>query len=39
MVCLSKTNDPLLKKFYLAFLVIFLVGYTMQVLWLKKQKK
>jgi len=28
-----------LKKFYLAFLVIFLVGYVMQFLWLKKQKK
>jgi len=28
-----------LKKFYLAFLVIFLAGYVMQFLWLKKQNK
>ena len=36
---LTNSNDPMLKKFYLAFLVIFLVGYVMQFLWLKKQKK
>ncbi|MCH8866949.1 MAG: hypothetical protein IID58_08870 [Proteobacteria bacterium] len=36
---LSTPHDPMLKKFYLAFLVIFLVGYVMQFLWLKKQKK
>ena len=36
---LSNPHDPMLKKFYLAFLVIFLVGYVMQFLWLKKQEK
>ena len=36
---LSNPHDPMLKKFYLAFLAIFLVGYAMQFLWLKKQKK
>ena len=36
---LTDPQDPLLKKFYLAFLVIFLAGYVMQFLWLKKQKK
>ncbi|MFT5140172.1 MAG: putative membrane protein [Lysobacterales bacterium] len=36
---LSNPTDPLLKKFYLAFFVIFLAGYVMQVLWLKKQKR
>lgn len=35
---LTNPHDPMLKKFYLAFLVIFLVGYAMQFLWLKKQK-
>ena len=36
---LTTPHDPMLKKFYLAFLIIFLVGYVMQFLWLKKQKK
>ncbi len=36
---LTNPRDPMLKKFYLAFLVIFLVGYVMQFLWLKKQNK
>ena len=36
---LTNPDDPMLKKFYLAFLVIFLVGYVMQIQWLKKQKK
>jgi uncharacterized membrane protein len=36
---LTDPHDPMLKKFYLAFLVIFLVGYVMQFLWLRKQKK
>lgn len=36
---LTNPHDPMLKKFYLAFLVIFLVGYVMQFLWLKGQKK
>lgn len=35
---LTDPQDPLLKKFYLGFLVVFLVGYAMQFLWLKKQK-
>jgi uncharacterized membrane protein len=35
---LTNPSDPLLKKFYLAFLVVFLVGYALQVRWLKKQK-
>jgi uncharacterized membrane protein len=33
---LSTPADPLLRKFYLAFLVIFLLGYAMQFLWLKR---
>ncbi len=36
---LTNPQDPMLKKFYLAFLVIFLVGYVMQFQWLKKQKR
>jgi uncharacterized membrane protein len=35
---LTDLQDPLLKKFYLAFFAVFLVGYAMQFLWLKKQK-
>ena len=35
---LTNPHDPLLRKFYLAFVAIFLVGYGMQFLWLKKQK-
>jgi len=34
---LTNPEHPLLRGFYLAFLVIFLVGYVMQFLWLKKQ--
>jgi uncharacterized membrane protein len=34
---LTDPLDPLLKKFYLAFLVVFLVGYTLQFRWLRKQ--
>ena len=30
-------EDPLLKMFYLAFLVTYLVGFTAQVLWLRKR--
>ncbi len=36
---LTNPSDPMLKKFYLAFLVIFLVGYAMQFLWLRKQDR
>lgn len=35
---LTDPQDPLLKKFYLGFVVVFLVGYTLQFLWLRKQK-
>ncbi len=34
---LTNPHDPLLRKFYLAFLIIFLVGYVLQFRWLKKQ--
>lgn len=30
-------EDPLLKQFYLAFLITYLVGVTAQCLWLRKQ--
>lgn len=33
---LSNPEDPILKMFYLAFVVIFLVGYILQFLWLRK---
>lgn len=36
---LTDPHDPMLKKFYLAFLVIFIAGYVMQFLWLKKRTK
>lgn len=35
---LSDPEDPVLKMFYLAFLVIFVVGVAMQFLWLKNNK-
>ena len=34
---LADPRDPILGKFYLAFLVVFLVGYAMQFLWLRRQ--
>lgn len=34
---LTDPHDPLLKKFYLGFLVVFLIGSVFQMLWLKKQ--
>ena len=34
---LTDPQDPLLMKFYLGFVVVFLVGYTLQFLWLRKQ--
>lgn len=34
---LTNPHDPLLRKFYFAFLVIFLVGYVLQFRWLRKQ--
>ena len=33
---LSDKHDPLLRNFYLLFVVIFLVGYVAQFIWLKK---
>ncbi len=30
-------EDPMLRGFYLAFLVTYLIGVTLQCLWLKKQ--
>lgn len=33
----TNIEDPLLRGFYLAFLVAYIVGYILQVLWLKKQ--
>jgi uncharacterized membrane protein len=33
---LTDKHDPLLRNFYLLFLVIFLVGYIAQFIWLKK---
>jgi uncharacterized membrane protein len=32
---LTNPQDPLLKKFYLGFFVVFLVGYTLQFRWLR----
>ena len=34
---LTNPRDPLLTKFYLAFLVVFIIGYGLQVRWLKRQ--
>jgi uncharacterized membrane protein len=33
---LTDKHDPLLRNFYLLFVVIFLVGYVAQFIWLKK---
>lgn len=30
-------EDPLLRSFYLAFLIVFIVGFIFQVIWLRKQ--
>jgi uncharacterized membrane protein len=35
---LTSFHDPLLRQFYGLFVVIFVVGYTMQFFWLKKQE-
>jgi hypothetical protein len=29
-------EDPLLRGFYLAFLVAYVVGFSLQVIWLRK---
>ena len=31
-------EDPFLRSFYLAFLITYLVGLSLQILWLRKQK-
>jgi hypothetical protein len=36
---LTDPGNPMLRKFYLAFVVIFLGGYAMQVRWLRKQNR
>ena len=36
---LTDPKDPLLGKFYLAFLVVFLVGYALQFRWLGKRSR
>ena len=36
---LTEHDDPLLQKSRLLLVVVFLVGYVMQYLWLSKQKK
>ena len=33
----TNIEDPLLKQFYLAFLITYLVGITAQCIWLRKQ--
>ena len=33
----TSIEDPLLRGFYLAFLVTYLVGFGLQVIWLRKQ--
>ena len=35
---LTTFHDPLLRKFYLLFVVIFVVGYIFQFMWIKKRK-
>ncbi len=35
---LASIHDPLLRKFYLLFVVLFVVGYFLQFLWLKKNR-
>lgn len=35
---LTNPLDPLLRKFYLGFVVVFLVGYALQVRWLRQRR-
>ena len=35
---LTDIRDPLLSKFYLAFLMAFVIGYVLQVRWLRSQQ-
>jgi uncharacterized membrane protein len=36
---LTNPEDPILKMFYLAFVVVFIVGFIYQCLWLKNNKQ
>jgi len=36
---LTTFHDPLLRKFYLLFVVLFIVGYTFQFFWIKRTSK
>lgn len=33
----TNIEDPLLKQFYLAFLITYIVGFLLQVMWLRKR--
>ena len=35
---LTEPDDPLLKRFYLLFVAMFVVGYIFQFIWLKNKK-
>lgn len=35
---LTDIHDPILKQFYLLFLIIFVVGFTAQFFWIRKNK-
>jgi len=35
---LTDPHDPLLRQFYLLFLVLFVIGYIAQCLWIKKHR-
>ena len=35
---LSDPEDPVLKMFYLAFLVVFVIGVALQFIWLKNNR-
>jgi hypothetical protein len=35
---LTDPEDPILKMFYLIFVVVFIVGYVFQFVWLKNNK-
>jgi hypothetical protein len=36
---LTDIRDPLLSKFYLAFLIAFVIGYVLQVRWLRARRQ
>lgn len=36
---LTNPEDPLLKMFYLAFVVVFTVGFIAQCIWLRNKKQ